>query len=158
MATRGRGVHVVVIIDLSRKTGLYLGRLRSRRSRTRKGYDIYDEDKCIHQNFPYKRRNSIHSEGVPQTPLQKNEPQTFLSDEKVISHVPEEKNALYLADVGCGFPTLKAVNLRLDIGKVFVECGLEYCLVKKGQRFIRMHRTGDCIPEGEEVMTYCRMF
>ncbi|XP_069976310.1 uncharacterized protein [Penaeus vannamei] len=126
-------------------TGLYSGRLRSSMSGYRRRHD------APYQTLSYKGGDNSHYEkGRTQTPPQKNKLQTFLSHDSDSSRVTEGENGLYLADVGCGFPTLTAVNLKKDIGKVFLECCLEYCLVKKGQQFIRMHCAGDCIPEGEE--------
>lgn len=59
-------------------------------------------------------------------------------------------NSLYIADVGCGFPTLQAINLGKDVDKIFVDCGLEYRFTRKGQRYLRMHRAGDEVSESEE--------
>lgn len=61
------------------------------------------------------------------------------------------KSSLYLGDVGCGYPTLRAVNLSEDLDKVLVDCGLEYRFIRKGRHYIRLHRAGDEVPEGEEV-------
>ncbi|XP_047488021.1 uncharacterized protein LOC125038547 [Penaeus chinensis] len=158
VATRGRGVHVVVIIDFNSMTRLYSGRLRSSMSNTRR-HDAPEVGMHTNQTFPYKGgANTHYEEERTQTSPQKNKLETCLSHDSDSSHVTEEENGLYLADVGCGFPTLTAVNLKKDVGKVFMECCLEYRLVKKGRQFIRMHRTGDCIPEGEEVMSSKRSF
>lgn len=61
------------------------------------------------------------------------------------------KSSLYLGDVGCGYPTLRAVNLSEDLDRVLVNCGLEYRFIRKGRQYIRLHRAGDEVPEGEEV-------
>lgn len=128
-------------------------------SNTRRRHDAPEVDMHTSQTFPFKGRVSTHyEEGRLQTSPQKNKLETCLSHDNDSSHVTEGENGLYLADVGCGFPTLKAVNLKKDVGKVFMDCCLEYCLVKKGRQFIRMHRSGDCIPEGEEVMSNKRSF
>lgn len=66
------------------------------------------------------------------------------------------RNSLYVADVGCGFPTRKSISLCEDLGKPFVDCGLEYCFINKGHKFLRLHRTGDDVPEGEQVR-YCNV-
>uniref|UniRef100_A0A0P4W7X9 arylamine N-acetyltransferase n=1 Tax=Scylla olivacea TaxID=85551 RepID=A0A0P4W7X9_SCYOL len=63
---------------------------------------------------------------------------------------PHHRSSLYVADVGCGFPTLRAINLNEDIDKAFLDCGLEYCFTKKRQKYLRLHRTGDEVPKGEE--------
>ncbi|XP_050724242.1 uncharacterized protein LOC127002393 isoform X1 [Eriocheir sinensis] len=60
------------------------------------------------------------------------------------------RNSLYVADVGCGFPTRKSINLCEDLGRPFVDCGLEYCFMNNGHKFLRLHRTGDDVPEGEQ--------
>ncbi|XP_050724238.1 uncharacterized protein LOC127002392 isoform X2 [Eriocheir sinensis] len=60
------------------------------------------------------------------------------------------RNSLYVADVGCGFPTRKSINLCEDLGRPFVDCGLEYCFMNNGHKFLRLHRTGDDGPEGEQ--------
>lgn len=140
VATRGRAVHVVIIIDWSKKTGLYSGRLRSSRNKVRKR-----DDTSAHQHDTHTCKDGkvlAHFEAI----------ETLSSVDVSSTHLVGGKRALFLADVGCGFPTLKAINLNEDLDKVFVECGLEYRIVKKGQQFTRMHRTGDCIPEGEEVI------
>lgn len=59
-------------------------------------------------------------------------------------------DSLYVADVGCGFPSLRTINLSHDLDRIFVECGLEYRFTRKGQRYLRLHRAGDVVPEGEE--------
>ncbi|XP_068246273.1 uncharacterized protein [Palaemon carinicauda] len=62
--------------------------------------------------------------------------------------VPEK--FLYLVDVGCGYPTLRAINLKNDLGKVYFDCGLEYCIIKRGHRYLRMHRRGHDLDEVEK--------
>ncbi|XP_076039678.1 uncharacterized protein LOC143024644 [Oratosquilla oratoria] len=57
---------------------------------------------------------------------------------------------IYLADVGCGFPTLQAIHLYSELGKVFSDCGLEYKFVQRRNMYERLHRKGDEIPEEEK--------
>lgn len=59
-------------------------------------------------------------------------------------------SCVYLVDVGCGYPTLQAINLKEDLEKVFKDCGLEYCIIKKGHNYLRMHRKGHDLEEPEK--------
>ncbi|KAK7070240.1 hypothetical protein SK128_013937 [Halocaridina rubra] len=139
--TKARGVHVVTIIDLSKAFEAELKCLRSQdkmitRSKTQ------DSNPLLDPTLSKSDENTVYIWNSP----------NICSGNLNRSVCPGmmKKDSLYLADVGCGFPTLQVIHLKEDLNRVFVNCGLEYCIIKKGRRFVRMHRRGHEADEGEE--------
>ncbi|MPC07442.1 hypothetical protein E2C01_000004 [Portunus trituberculatus] len=127
VATNGRSVHALIVFHLCTAVS----------QNACKCFEV--ETRASVQRLRSYRRSSRLKQKA------RNEAHCF---QKVRSH---HRSSLYVADVGCGFPTLRAINLNEDIDKAFLDCGLEYCFTKKRQKYLRLHRTGDEVPKGEEV-------
>lgn len=149
VATNGTSVHVLTIFHLCRaasQSSCKCFEVETTSSVQRKRPCT---DPC-RRSSRLKQRSTIASTSA-RTPRPPNEAQYCLQRMKVKCKEYLHKHCLYIADVGCGFPTLRAINLSEDIDKTFIDCGLEYCFRKKHHKYFRLHRAGDEVPEGEEV-------
>lgn len=146
VATNGRSVHAVTVFHLCTATSQSTCRCFEAETKAPLQRKKSCRDPC-HRSPRLKQRRTDET----QYPLQLLE---------VICKKSLQRSSLYLADVGCGFPTLRAINLREDIDKPFMDCGLEYCFRNKHQQYLRLHRAGDEVPEGEEVrnMKYIHLY
>ena len=149
VATNGTSVHVLTIFHLCRATSQSACKCFEVETKTLVQRKRPSTDPC-RRSPRLKPRNTIASTSA-WTPMPPNAAQYCLQRMKVKCNEHLHKHSLYIADVGCGFPTLRSINLSEDIDKPFIDCGLEYCFRKKHHKYFRLHRAGDEVPEGEEV-------
>lgn len=134
VATKGRSVHVLTVFHICSMTDKSLCKCVETSS-----------EATPHTRNSQRRSARLRQRNIRGCGGQYSEP----LDITCMSSFP--RSTLYVADVGCGFPTRRAINLSEDLGKPFFDCGLEYCFINKGRKYLRLHRTGDDVPEGEQV-------